>query len=320
MRSTYRCTSSSSASLYRRRRILVPRFLRRQKWRISRRAPTCRTGPTISRRLPGSTPEALSGNARRRWRAVATAAALPAFWVGLLYDDASLDAAWNIVKTRMRGERQAMRDDVPRSDPGPGSRTATCRNREGVPGAVLFGVAAAQPPRSRRPRRDPASRAAATDHRHRPLPRRGDAGEIQRPLARLGRAGLPGICVLDWVPQPRGSGRGRHYPDQSIAVFCRSSAVQVDGDQMANREPRSGQSVEAIPYVEWPPAQGVFGDAAVWRPHGHAGGICPGQFRPSGRRLSKLAGGLGRSGRLRTGVRTRPALPFLELQLSDRYQ
>ena len=40
--------------------------------------------------------------------------ALPAFWVGLLYDDTSLDAAWDIVKCWNACERQSLRDDVPR--------------------------------------------------------------------------------------------------------------------------------------------------------------------------------------------------------------
>jgi glutamate--cysteine ligase len=40
--------------------------------------------------------------------------ALSAFWVGLLYDNASLDAAWDIVKHWQAHERQALRDDVPR--------------------------------------------------------------------------------------------------------------------------------------------------------------------------------------------------------------
>ena len=40
--------------------------------------------------------------------------ALPAFWVGLLYDNDSLDAAWDIVKHWNAQERQALRDDVPR--------------------------------------------------------------------------------------------------------------------------------------------------------------------------------------------------------------
>ena len=40
--------------------------------------------------------------------------ALPAFWVGLLYDDAALDAAWDLVKDFSIAERNALRDDVPR--------------------------------------------------------------------------------------------------------------------------------------------------------------------------------------------------------------
>ncbi|HLN09458.1 MAG TPA: glutamate-cysteine ligase family protein, partial [Xanthobacteraceae bacterium] len=40
--------------------------------------------------------------------------ALPAFWVGLIYDDQSLDAAWDLVKSWTAEERQKLRDDVPR--------------------------------------------------------------------------------------------------------------------------------------------------------------------------------------------------------------
>jgi glutamate--cysteine ligase len=39
--------------------------------------------------------------------------ALPAFWVGLLYDATSLDAAWDLVKDFTRDERHALRDGVP---------------------------------------------------------------------------------------------------------------------------------------------------------------------------------------------------------------
>jgi glutamate--cysteine ligase len=45
------------------------------------------------------------------WRMIA---ALPAFWVGILYDQASLDAAWDLVKNWTAEERQQLRDDVPR--------------------------------------------------------------------------------------------------------------------------------------------------------------------------------------------------------------
>jgi glutamate--cysteine ligase len=41
--------------------------------------------------------------------------ALPAFWVGILYDDAMLDAAFDIVKDWSAEERQKLRDDVPRA-------------------------------------------------------------------------------------------------------------------------------------------------------------------------------------------------------------
>lgn len=40
--------------------------------------------------------------------------ALPAFWVGILYDDNALDAAWDIVKDWSTDERQKLRDDVPK--------------------------------------------------------------------------------------------------------------------------------------------------------------------------------------------------------------
>jgi glutamate--cysteine ligase len=40
--------------------------------------------------------------------------ALPALWVGLLYDDASLDAAWDLVKGWSAEDRQNLRDAVPK--------------------------------------------------------------------------------------------------------------------------------------------------------------------------------------------------------------
>ena len=44
------------------------------------------------------------------WREIC---ALPAFWVGLLYDDAALDAAWDMVRGWTPDELQGMRDAVP---------------------------------------------------------------------------------------------------------------------------------------------------------------------------------------------------------------
>jgi glutamate--cysteine ligase len=39
---------------------------------------------------------------------------LPAFWVGLFYDEKALDACWQIVKDWTADERQKLRDDVPK--------------------------------------------------------------------------------------------------------------------------------------------------------------------------------------------------------------
>jgi glutamate--cysteine ligase len=40
--------------------------------------------------------------------------ALPALWVGILYDDGCLDAAWDMVKDWTAEERRQLRDDVPK--------------------------------------------------------------------------------------------------------------------------------------------------------------------------------------------------------------
>jgi len=46
-----------------------------------------------------------------RWSRIC---ALPALWVGLLYDSEALDAAWELVKRWSIGERERLRHDVPR--------------------------------------------------------------------------------------------------------------------------------------------------------------------------------------------------------------
>ncbi|HHN68149.1 MAG TPA: glutamate--cysteine ligase, partial [Thermopetrobacter sp.] len=45
------------------------------------------------------------------WRIIC---ALPAFWLGLLYDDAALDACWDIVKGWSAEQRWQLRTDVPK--------------------------------------------------------------------------------------------------------------------------------------------------------------------------------------------------------------
>ena len=89
--------------------------------------------------------------------------ALPAFWVGLLYDDTSLDAAWDIVKHWNAQERQALRDDVPRL-----GFKARIRDRylfeiaKECLALAHSGLRRRGRARSCRPRRDPPSRAAAS--------------------------------------------------------------------------------------------------------------------------------------------------------------
>jgi glutamate--cysteine ligase len=46
------------------------------------------------------------------WKSIC---ALPAFWVGLLYDDTALDAAWDLVKNWSAEERAHLRREVPKS-------------------------------------------------------------------------------------------------------------------------------------------------------------------------------------------------------------
>ncbi len=46
------------------------------------------------------------------WRSLC---ALPAIWVGVLYDQSSLDAAWDLVKDWTLEEHQGLRDQVPRT-------------------------------------------------------------------------------------------------------------------------------------------------------------------------------------------------------------
>ncbi|MFN0218865.1 MAG: glutamate--cysteine ligase [Hyphomicrobium sp.] len=47
-----------------------------------------------------------------RWQSIT---ALPAFWTGLLYDEAALDQAWRLVKSWTAEEREALRAEAPKS-------------------------------------------------------------------------------------------------------------------------------------------------------------------------------------------------------------
>ena len=78
--------------------------------------------------------------------------ALPACWAGLLYDDASLDAAWDLVKGWNAEERQNLRDAVPKL-----ALAATIRGRSVLEIAVEV-LALASAGLKRRNRRDPSGK------------------------------------------------------------------------------------------------------------------------------------------------------------------
>jgi glutamate--cysteine ligase len=54
--------------------------------------------------------------------------ALPAFWVGLLYNQSALDAAWDLVKDWSDSERQSLRNDVPKQGLAAIIRTQTVQD------------------------------------------------------------------------------------------------------------------------------------------------------------------------------------------------
>ncbi|MEM6493885.1 MAG: glutamate--cysteine ligase [Pseudomonadota bacterium] len=61
--------------------------------------------------------------------------ALPAFWVGLMYDQGALDAAWDLVKGWTMEERERLRTDAPRlglAAPVPGGGTLQDLGREAL--------------------------------------------------------------------------------------------------------------------------------------------------------------------------------------------
>jgi glutamate--cysteine ligase len=76
--------------------------------------------------------------------------ALPALWVGLLYDDASLDAAWDLVKGWSAEDRQSLRDAVPKL-----ALAATIRGRSVLEVAAEI-LALARAGLKRRKRLDPS--------------------------------------------------------------------------------------------------------------------------------------------------------------------
>ena len=139
--------------LYRRRRLVVPRLLRRQEQFASRRAADAvGLGQSSLDDFPRGAAEALSGNARRRRRAVGTAAGA----AGVL----GRPALRRHQPGRRLGHRQALeragapgvaRRRAALRLQGPDQGPLSVRDRQGMHGAVACRLAAARPHRSPRP-------------------------------------------------------------------------------------------------------------------------------------------------------------------------
>ena len=123
--------------------------------------------------------------------------ALPALWVGLLYDAAALDAAWELCKDWTLAEREQLRADVPRA-----ALRAQVRKRsvqdlaKDVLAIARAGLRAPRDPRREGPRREPLPRHPRRDRGQRPLPGGRQARSLQRPLAGQRRSGLHRIRLL----------------------------------------------------------------------------------------------------------------------------
>ncbi len=123
--------------------------------------------------------------------------ALPAYWVGILYDDDAIEAAWDIVKGWGAAERQQVRDEVPRL-----GFAATIGGRTLLELAQAT-LALAEQGLARRARLD----AGGQDERRylRPIqeyvargitPARGAARAFPRAMARQCRSGVQRVRVL----------------------------------------------------------------------------------------------------------------------------
>jgi glutamate--cysteine ligase len=117
-------------------------------------------------------------------------AALPAFWVGLLYDDAALDAAWEMTKEWTAEERQALRDEVPALALRASIRDRSVHEVARLPCYLGTGACPPRQARHRRPGRDPPSRAARRHRGARQDARRGSDRKIQGRMGRVGGTGV----------------------------------------------------------------------------------------------------------------------------------
>ena len=123
--------------------------------------------------------------------------ALPALWVGLLYDQAALDAAWDLVKDWDMEEREALRDAVPKlalDAPLPGGGTLRDLAREVLD--IARRASARAPISTRRRQRNRLPRPAARGRRQRQDPRRAAARPLSWRMERRRQPGLRRVQLL----------------------------------------------------------------------------------------------------------------------------
>ena len=118
--------------------------------------------------------------------------ALPALWVGLLYDQTALDAAWDLVKDWTIAEHDFLRAETPKT--GPGHDVPRPQpDRMGARGGRDRPCRPARPQAAgrRRQRRDDLSGAARPRGGERSRPGRRAAGQVARRVERLLRPAVP---------------------------------------------------------------------------------------------------------------------------------
>ena len=123
--------------------------------------------------------------------------ALPAFWAGILYDDAALEAAWSLVKSWTAEDRESLRRAVPvlglqRADP----RQLRPRHRAGGAGDCAPGSEVARAHRQQRRRRNAFPRRTRRHRRHRRHARRAPDRALSHRMGRRRAPRVRGVRVL----------------------------------------------------------------------------------------------------------------------------
>ena len=152
--------------------------------------------------------------------------ALPAFWVGLLYDDACARRRWDMVKDWSAEERQKLRDDVPQARlQGDDPRPHDARARAGTAALAEAGLERRKRLDRERPRRDALSAAAGGDRRARHHAGRGTAGKVsrRRGAARSIRSSTSTRTERASQPRLRRPHRATTPPPAPLPTGCRAT-------------------------------------------------------------------------------------------------